>query len=390
MIDRFAAASPPPAVRLAPRVTAKALPQDSRAHNRSLVLQLLFETDAMSRAEIARASGLTRASASALVAELVGEGVLAERGPAARTGAGKPGILVGLDADSSHILALDLSADDRFIGAVINLRGVVSHRTEVRLGGATGQAAFEQVAALTARIAACTDRRVLGIGVGTPGIVVPGGTIVEAAHLGWHRFPLGARLAERFGLPVHVGNDANVAALAVSTFRGVADGDLIVVNLEQGAGAGIVLGGALLEGEQSAAGEIGHVMIDEDGERCVCGRRGCLELAIAVPHIRRRLSAAGTEQRDEVLVGAGRALGIALAPVISALNLNRVVLRGPEDIIDGPLLESTRATIRLRTMAAISDRLSISRAADGEDLVLLGAAVLVLSALIGVSGRAAR
>ncbi|MDH2444071.1 ROK family transcriptional regulator [Amnibacterium sp. CER49] len=385
MTDALGAVPPPRTVRLAPRVTTKALPQDSRVNNRSLVLQMLFETEAMSRAEIARASGLTRASVSTLVAELVGEGVLAELGLAARTGVGKPGMLVGLDADSSHILALDLSADDRFIGAVINLRGVVAYRTEVSLGGATGQAAFEQVAALTAEIAGRTDRRVLGIGVGTPGIVVPGGTIVEAAHLDWHRFPLGARLADRFGLPVHVGNDANVAALAVNTFRGVGAGDLIVVNLEQGAGAGIVLGGALLEGEQSAAGEIGHVMIDEDGEPCVCGRRGCLELAIAVPHIRRRLSVAGVAQRDEVLAAAGRALGIALAPVISALNLNRVVLRGPEDIIAGPLLESARTTIRLRTMAVISDQLSISRAIDGEDLVLLGAAVLVLSALIGVS-----
>lgn len=373
------------AVRPGLRVTSKALPQDNRVNNRSLVLQMLFDTEALSRADIARASGLTRATVSVLVNELVSEGMLIELGASAGTGVGKPGILVGLNADAFHMVALDLSADDRFIGAVINLRGVILYRTEAVVAGATGEEAFELVVRLAETVAAQTDHRILGLGVGTPGIVARGGVIEEAPHLGWYGFPLATRLSERFGYPVSVGNDANAAALGVHTFRETGGRDLIVVNLEHGAGAGLIIGGSLIEGAQFAAGEIGHVMVDEDGELCVCGRRGCLELSISAPNVRKRLAAAEPEGRHAVLSGAGRMLGIALSPVVSALNVNRVVLRGPVDIIGGALLDSARETVHERTMSAVSDRLDMGMVEDGADLVLLGAAVLVLSSLIGVS-----
>lgn len=367
------------------RITAKALPQHTRTNNRSLVLQMLFDAETMSRADIARASGLTRATVSALVGELVDEGMVAERGTTPGTRVGKPGILVGLNADAFHILALDLSADDRFIGAVINLRGELSYRTEVPIAGATGDEAFELVVQLVAATRKATARPVLGVGIGSPGIVAHGGTVLEASHLGWTDFGLAQRLEDRIGLPVHVGNDANAAALGVRTFRETGDADLIVVNLTQGAGAGLIVGGALLEGEQFAAGEIGHVTVDENGERCVCGRRGCLDLYVAALNARRRLAEAGDDARHSVLAEAGQALGIVLAPVISVLNLTRVVLRGPRDVVCEPLLEAACATIRGRTMAAVSSALDMSIAAEGEDLVLLGAAVFVLSARIGVS-----
>ena len=113
----------------------------------------------------------------------------------------------------------------------------------------------------------------------------------------------------------------------------------MVITIEHGVGAGVIIGGALVEGEQCAAGEIGHVVIDEDGDLCSCGRRGCLELTLAAPHLRRRLAAAPGAEHAGILGDAGRALGIALSPVVSVLNLNDVVLAGPPEIIDGPLLD---------------------------------------------------
>lgn len=367
------------------RVTAKALPEHNRRHNRSLVLQTLFRMGAMSRADLARESGLTRVTVSDLVGDLGEDGLVQELGLRTGTHVGKPATLIDIDADAFHIIAIDLSADDVFEGAVVNLRGAVLQRAQVGVGAATGDDAFELVAQLCENLIGAATSPVLGIGVGTPGIIDQAGIVREAANLGWHELPLTHRLSERFDVPVHLGNDANTAALGVHTFRETSGLSLLVVTIEHGVGSGLILGGALVEGEQFAAGEIGHIVVDEDGEVCVCGRRGCLELAIALPHLKRRLVGASPAVRAAILADAGRSLGIALSPVISVLNLNDVVLCGPAELVEGPLLDAATATIRARTMSAVSNGLNLRLAQDGEDLVLLGAAVLVLSGELGVS-----
>lgn len=367
------------------RVTSKALPQHSRQNNRALVLQKLFQQGAMSRADLARESGLTRVTVSDLVAGLVTDRIVTELGPRTDSRVGKPATLLDIDADSSHIIALDLSADDRFVGAIVNLRATVLHRDGVPIGGATGESALALVFDLAERLFASATARIIGVGVGSPGIVDDNGIVREAPNLGWSELPLATRLSERLRVPVHVGNDANAAALGVHTFGETSGLSLMVVAIEHGVGAGLIIGGALVTGEQFAAGEIGHVTVDEAGDLCACGRRGCLELAIAAPHLRARLERAGSDGRDAVLNDAGRALGIALSPVISTLNLNEVVLVGPAELIDGPFLTAAVETVRARTLSAVSNGLDMRFIAGGEELVLLGAAVLVLSAELGVS-----
>jgi predicted NBD/HSP70 family sugar kinase len=367
------------------RVTTKALPEHNRQQNRSLVLQTLVHSGPMSRADIARTSVLTRVTVSNLVNELVADGIVKELGLRTGTHVGKPATLVDIDPDAFQIVALDLSADGRFVGALVNLRGTILQRAEVEAHGKRGEEAFALVVQLCETLSASAAVRLLGIGVGSPGIIDHTGVVHEAPNLGWYNLPIADRLSRRFGVAVHVGNDANAAALGVHSFRQTSGQSLMVITIEHGVGAGVIIGGALVEGEQCAAGEIGHVVIDEDGDLCSCGRRGCLELTLAAPHLRRRLAAAPASDHAGILADAGRALGIALSPVVSVLNLNNVVLAGPTEIIDGPLLEAARITIRNRTMSAVNNGLDIRLATGGEDLVLLGAAVLVLSAELGVS-----
>jgi predicted NBD/HSP70 family sugar kinase len=227
--------------------------------------------------------------------------------------------------------------------------------------------------------------RVLGIGIGTPGIVDHDGFVHQAPNLDWSEVDLGAAFRAQFDLPVHIANDANAAALAIHTFRKTVGQSFMLVAIEHGVGAGLIIGGALVEGDQFTAGEIGHVVVDESGERCVCGRNGCLELAVAVPHLKRRLRAAGADGRAAVLADAGHALGIALSPVAAALNLNEVVLAGPAELVEGPFLDEARATVQQRTLSAVTSGLEMSLAPAGEELVLLGATVLVLSAELRIS-----
>lgn len=94
--------------------------------------------------------------------------------------------------------------------------------------------------------------------------------------------------------PAYVGNDVNIAALAVLHFRNAKTQNLMVITIEHGVGAGLIVGGELVEGEQFAAGEIGHVTVDEDGDPCICGHRGCLEPLIDAAELRKRLVEAAT------------------------------------------------------------------------------------------------
>ena len=364
------------------RPRGKLLQEDARRHHRSLLLQQLFRQGPASRADLARTTGLTRVTVSDLVGELVREGLVEELGAPARSRVGKPPTMVGLAADSAHIVGIDLSADHRMTGALINLTGQVQARHEIDIDGATGAAAVALVHRLAAELVAMTDRPVLGIGVGSPGVVDAGGTVVDAPNLAWVDTPLSSGLADASGLPVFVANDANTAVLGEHTFGQTGDGGLMVLRVGTGVGAGLVLEGSLLHGHLGAAGEIGHVVVDPGGDRCACSRTGCLETILAVPHLRRRLAEGDAH---EVLTRVGEQLGAALAPVVGTLNLHELVLSGPPELLDGPLREAADRSIRARTMPVSSEGLVVRTSNLGEDVVLVGAAVLVLSGQLGVS-----
>lgn len=362
----------------------KASTLDSRVHNRSLILATLYQDGAMTRAELGRVTGLTAPTVSALVAELDQEGLLADIGPREGVRRGKPAGLVRIVDDAVCVIALDLSHSDRFAGVITDLRGRVMARSQVPIGDALGTAAEKLVFLLAADLVDQAPRPVLGIGVGTPGIVDADGVIRQAGHLEWTDLPLARRLTERFGVPARVGNDINAATLGARHFRGVAAHNVMVVSIEHGVGAGLIVGGELVEGEQFAAGEIGHVTVDDDGDPCICGRRGCLDLLIDAAHVRAALAAAGEAGHRGVLERAGRALGVVLAPIVSALNLNEIVLAGPADLVDGPFRESVARTVQGRTLAPISAAVAVRALGGDHDLIPLGAVGLVLSAELGV------
>lgn len=366
------------------RPRGKLLQEDTRRHHRSLLLQQLFREGPASRADLARTSGLTRVTVSDLVGELVADGLVEELGAPAESRVGKPPTLVGLAADSTHLIGIDLSATDRMTGAVINLAGEVQARHEVAIDAARGAEAVALVHRLAAELIAMTDRPVLGVGVGSPGVVDAAGTVIDAPNLAWSETPLATSLAADLGLPVFVANDANTAVLGEHTFGESGDGGLMVLRVGTGVGAGLILEGSLLHGHLGAAGEIGHVVVDPGGERCACGRSGCLETILAVPRLRRRLDEHPGDPAD-VLAAIGELLGTTLAPVVGTLNLHELVLSGPQELLEGALQDATHRAIRERTMPVSSEGLVVRTSKLGEDVVLVGAAVLVLAGQLGVS-----
>ncbi|MFI8527991.1 ROK family protein [Promicromonospora sukumoe] len=366
------------------RATSKVLPEHARAHNRSLVLQHLFHEGPTSRADLARATSLTRVTISDLVSVLITEGLVEELGTRPGQRVGKPAILVGLRTDAYQIVAVDLTEHGHMRGAVLSLTGEIMVRRQLDIDGRTGDELVDLLTRFVRRLVAAASHPVIGVGVGSPGIIDLDGRVVEAPNRGWYDVPLAEVLAERLGLPVHVANDANTAALGEFTYGG-ATGSMLVVTVGAGVGAGVVVDGVRVHGQRDAAGEIGHVTVVDDGNVCACGRRGCLETVLSVPALRSAVEGKSPEDSDAALASAGRVLGVTLAPVVSALNLTEVLLSGPRDLLDGPLREAALDTIRQRTMPAINTGLQLRMAALDEDVVLAGAAVLVLSAQLGVS-----
>lgn len=366
------------------RPSVKVLPEQARAHNRSLVLQTLYRSGPLSRADLARETALTRVTVGDLVAELIDEQLALELGTrvdASRPG--KPATLLDLNRDGHRIVGIDLGDTEVFRGALIDLDGMILERREVDARGLVGEDAAAAALTLTRQLTALADRPVLGVGIGSPGIVDLAGCVLTAPNRGWSDLPLQARLQAELGLPVIVANDANAAALAEYGFGG-ASADLMLVMIGYGVGAGLLLDGTPLFGSRFAAGEIGHVVVGTDGgEACACGKHGCLETWLAVPRLQARLAAG--EPREAVLRQAGERLGIALAPIVGALNLSEVVLSGPVELLDGTLAEATVDTLRQRTMEQFHGDLTVRLTTLGDDIVMRGAAVMVLSARLGVS-----
>jgi predicted NBD/HSP70 family sugar kinase len=369
------------------RPSAKVLPEHARGHNRSLVLQTLYRAGRQSRADVARSTGLTRVTVSDLVSELMSEGLIVEMGQREIARRGKPAILLDIDRGAFQIVGIDLSATRTFRGAILDLDGLVLSRAEVSRDGATGGTSVAKVLELAETLVGQVSAPILGIGVGSPGIVDHSGTVLSAPNLGWAQERLQAALADRFDVPVVVVNDANAAALAEHSF-GNADADLMLIRIGQGVGAGLLLNGTPLFGSRFAAGEIGHVVVGTDGvgETCSCGKVGCLETWLATPRLEARLADAATDaERIDVLREAGRRLGIALAPVVGALNLAEIVLSGPVDLLEGALTDATIETLRNRTMAEFHGELILRMSELGDDIVMQGAAVAVLSEQLGFS-----
>ncbi|MBW8764198.1 MAG: ROK family transcriptional regulator [Microbacterium sp.] len=366
------------------RSRAKVLPEHARGHNRALVLQTLYHAGAMSRADLSRETGLTRVTISDLVAEFIADGIVVEMGVRETVGPGKPPILIDIDRVGHQIVGIDLSGPRDFVGAVLSLDGEVLERRKVpRPDTADGDAVYAATLELARTLVGSATQPVLGVGLGTPGVVRPDGYVISSPNLGWSNLPLEAKLAVDLDLPVLVRNDANAAVLAEYTF-GEAKADFMLIKIGRGVGAGLITGSQPLVGSRFAAGEIGHVVVGTDGgPRCACGKEGCLEAWLSVSRLSASIDAA-PDSRDEILRDAGTRMAIGIAPIVAALDLSEVVLSGPAELLDGILIESAIATLHARTLEGVFEDVQI-RLTRQNDIVLRGAAVMVLSSQLGVS-----
>lgn len=244
------------------------------------------------------------------------------------------------------------------------------------------------------------------------GLAAPGpsdsarGLLLTAFDWGWRDVPLAAMVAERIGLPVRLENDVNVCCLAEMRY-GVAAGvrDFAWIQVSTGVGGGLVCGGQVYAGASGLAGEVGHLILEEDGPRCACGRRGCVQALVSGPAIVRRYAEAvrsgaaeggateggaqdggaqavfaaaeqGDRRAEAVLEAVAHDLGRALALTVNLLNPAMVVLGGGVMESLHTRLPAIRATMTSRVIGEANRRVRVERSGVGYDAALLGAAVL--------------
>ncbi|PRY21075.1 ROK family protein [Pseudosporangium ferrugineum] len=354
-----------------------------RAHNLALVLQTVANSaDPISRAAVAAATGLTRATVSALVDDLIAGKLLVEVEPAPRSGAGRPAAGLRLAPDGPAGLGLEINVDYR-AACVVDLTGRIRHRLveagdQRPVGAGSALAALSLLATEARRRAEADGLTVAGAALAVPGLVTGDDTVRIAPNLGW----LDVAVGELGGLPVAVDNEANLAALS-ELGTGELPPSFVYISGEIGIGAGIVLDGALFRGVRGWSGEIGHLAIDPDGPPCRCGARGCLEQYAGQEAMLRAAGAATVADLAAAdLSTAGHALGTAIAAVVNLLDVGTVVLGG----IYAPLLPRLRdaigAEIDRRVLTADWSPVQLRAASYGPDAAMRGAAGAVIRGVL--------
>lgn len=395
--------------------THKLTRDESKLHNQRLALKLIYTQGEISRADIARATGLTRTTVSATAVELIEAGLVEEVGQGPSAG-GKPPTLLRVVTDARYTLGVDLSGAT-FQGAVFDLRGNIVQRASVQPAPSDDPLTLEPVWALVDTLLAATDRTTLGIGVGLPGLIDSRqGVVQQAVNRGWRDLALGELLHQRYGLPVYLANDSQAAALAEFRLAGP-DGvrDLVVILVDQGISAGIILDGRVYQsGNRLGASEIGHVRVVEAGEPCGCGHFGCLETVASLGAIVRRAQAiygnqpesilhqlvscaddidlgiilqayqTGDRALAELISQVSHYLSLAVANLVSTLNIPLVLLAGGITDLGDALLAPLTAELHERILPELAERTQLRVSAQGAEVVMRGAAALVLAEELGV------
>ena len=387
------------------RASGVVRPDEIRQHNLSLLLRHVHRDGALTRAELTQRLHLSRSTVGTLVGDLAQLGLVEEVVPSGGIRVGRPSHVVAPHAHGPYAVGVDIDIEHVTVAA-IGLGGTIIERlvfpTPVDV---TPDGVVALVADAVARLALTTGSTsgVCGIGVSVPGTVdLASGRVGFAPNLGWEGVCLGAMLAEVApdGVPVVVGNDADLAVLAEHQRGNARDCDDVVFLWGRiGVGAGIIVNGVPVRGRDGHAGEIGHNVLDPTGPECHCGKRGCVETYLGVnallelagrPTSRTDTeiaalfddARAGIAQARWAIETAAEPLGRCIADLLNTLNPERVLVGGHM----AGVLDLARPEVEAAVERYAFDRshpaVELALPAFGVDSALLGSGEMAFTALL--------
>jgi glucokinase-like ROK family protein len=394
-----------------------------RERNLSIVLNYLWEAGGpIARARLTEISGLNKSTIGSLLTQLEAWGFVRELGTQ-NVGPGRPGMLIDIAAEAGRIVGVEIGVD--FISVVLaDLKAHIVWQRKIDTNGVVRASQAQVLAQAEALVrealqqASAGNQRVLGIGLGVPGLVDHAtGTLLFAPNLGWRDVPLREMWRAAFDVPVIVENEANAAALGEKMLGAARQVDnFIYLSAGVGLGGGLVVDGRLYGGVGGFAGEIGHMTLVPDGPQCNCGNRGCWETLIgptaitervrqaaalgqtprllALPGVDGEASAirmqhvlAAAEQGEpavlHVLDEVGRYLGIGIANLVNTFNPRLVVLGGILSLAGPYILPRAQQEVKVRALAAAREALCIELSAFGFDACVMGGVSLIVREVLG-------
>ncbi|WAC71466.1 ROK family transcriptional regulator [Roseateles sp. SL47] len=371
-------------------------------HCMALVRQLCARPG-LSRADLAQEVGLTKSTISSLTRELIAQGWLMESVVVATGDLGRRPTPLFINPDRLLLLGAEVGIEGVRVVAT-SLTGEIRARTLCTYGASRSAKACIGVLAsalLKVRGQLAPHQEVIGIGIGLPGGVDEArGVLHVAPNLGWRDLPVGAWLGDRLAnspladVPLHLQNEADVAAIGEMEFNPSEEAldPLLYVSINQGLGAGVIVGDRLLTGSRGLAGEVGHMVLQIDGPPCSCGRRGCAEALISLRALTRpddgedsaaaALAALRTRLLDKdrsttrSVTAAGRHLGVLLQNLATAYDPACIVLGGTVVELGAPFLAPALETLHDYATAAGMAPPRVRTSRFGADAVATGAAAL--------------
>ncbi|HEY8476708.1 MAG TPA: ROK family transcriptional regulator [Chloroflexota bacterium] len=387
--------------------------KDVKWLNRQVVFHTLLRQQPLTRSELAAVTGLTRASITNIINEFLRRGLVRPAGPSRESRASRGAGPLRLEPRAGCAVGINVGRS-RTQGAVLGLDGSVLAADEWPWDLREGvdrllEHLQNSIDALLARVGSVP---LIGIGVTAPGpfsVQTTARAELSAAPrhrvpYNWAGYPVGARLRERYGVPVSLENDANAATLAEQWLGAGREFESFAhLAVGTGIGAGAVLGRELYRGRFGVALELGHVTIDLHGPPCVCGNVGCLELYVALPataaRARRRLpellgplddaaviawlgEAAGAMHPValEIVDEVGYYLGVASVTIVNLLNPEAIIVGGLElgDLAPERLAAKVAQVVRERSFSVVADQVRVLPSALGKRGAVLGAGLLAL------------
>lgn len=373
-----------------------------RQMNRSLVLNTIRLEGPISRAQIARGTGLSAATVSGLVSELIDDDLIFEREEGDSSGGRRP-VLLSLNPSGGYVMGIKLM-EDHLIAALTNLEANVVDSINVPFNSTEPEEVVQAIGDGVSHLLAQNEipsTKLFGVGVGLAGIVDQETGILRLSPIfGWQGLPFGKMVQNKLQVPVYIDNDVNTVTLTEKWFGMARDIDhFLTVTIGRGVGLGIVSNGRLYRG-RGGAGEFGHVVVDPDGELCSCGKRGCLETFVADPNLLKKakansdlkkqvrtiddlrtLAAEGNQTARRIYALAGEMLGRGIANLINIFDPQMIILTGEGVKARHLFVENMFKAIQAHTMPGMGPETTV-HIDELEDLAWArGAAGLVLRAV---------
>jgi len=379
--------------------------------NQANVLDLIRTNKGISRIELAKKTGLSPTAIGAIVRSLLRNDYIREVGEGESTGGRRPTLL---EIKEGSYYAFGFDIDVKFICTmVLDITGKVHYEDKLEVREElTPEDAVRKIADIFSRVTAAKKlrkERILGVGISVPGLMdLNTRRVMLAPNLGWADVDLLGKLKEHIDIPIFIENEAMCSAICenwLGMCRGIED--FICINIESGIGAGIFMRGVLYRGHSGSAGEVGHIPVDENGPKCKCGNRGCLETFASInAMVTRYLKLSGKSKENSVdydqcfenmllqvekgdirslaiLKEAARYLGKAIGYLINAFNPEQIVLGKKFPLYAGLVLDDIRREARKSALKYPAQNCSILASLFGENSSATGAAIIPIRKLFG-------